>query len=400
MKILLVSDYDSPRGGNEVVTLLLRDGLRRRGHDARLFSSRARSAREERGAADYHCFGSSSRLRAALWCGNPSAYLSLRRALDDFRPDVVHVRLFLSQLSPLILPLLRDVPAIFHDGWYRTVCPVGSKVLPDGQRCLDRVGTVCFRQGCVPVAVWPLAMGQLALWRRWRAVFDEVVAVSDSVARHLAESGIEHVTVVRNGVVARPARPPLSEPPTAVFAGRLEPEKGADLLIRAFVNVLDHLPQARLLIAGVGSEEARLRELAAPRGASIEFLGQVPRAAIERRFDQAWAQVVPSRGLEAFGNAAAEAMMRGTAVIASSVEGMAEYLDHQHTALLFPPEDQAALAARLLQVLSDRNRAEELGRAGREHALEVFDVDDFLGRFEAIYESVVARYAATTRTGL
>src|SRR5215203_2694721 len=113
MKILLVSDYAVPRGGNEVITLALRDGLKARGHDVRLFASRAHAIPGIL-PAEYHCFGTATSLRAALWCGNPSAYFALRQALADFRPDVVHVRLFLSQLSPLILPLLRGIPSIYH----------------------------------------------------------------------------------------------------------------------------------------------------------------------------------------------------------------------------------------------------------------------------------------------
>src|SRR6185503_12644278 len=103
MRILLASDYATPTGGAELMILALRDALRRRGHDARLFASSARPLGMS-SEADYECFGISSRLRGLSQVANPSAFLSLNRVLRDFRPDVVHVRLFLSQLSPLILP--------------------------------------------------------------------------------------------------------------------------------------------------------------------------------------------------------------------------------------------------------------------------------------------------------
>ncbi len=51
-----------------------------------------------------------------------------------------------------------------------------------------------------------------------------------------------------------------------------------------------------------------------------------------------------SRGAEAFGNAAAEAIMRGTAVVASVNGGFKEYVHHEQTGLLVPPGDPAALA--------------------------------------------------------
>jgi glycosyltransferase involved in cell wall biosynthesis len=387
MKILLVSDYAVPRGGNEVVTLSLRDGLKARGHDVRLFASRAYMP-SGTPAADYHCFGTATSWRAAFWCGNPSAYISLRHALAEFRPDVVHVRLFLSQLSPLILPLLRDVPSVFHDGWYRTVCPIGSRVLPDGRACREPAGYVCYRSGCVPAVTWPLLMMQLRLWRQWRDVFDVVVANSRSVADWLEASGVPRAVVIPNGIVTRGPRPPLADPPTIAFAGRLVYEKGVDTLVKAFRLVIEQRPDAKLLIAGEGPERAKLLKIAEQIGAQIEFLGHQPRETIERRFEAAWVQVVPSRGREAFGNAAAEAMMRGTAVVASAIDGFKEYVQHEQTGLLVPPDDEAALGRTLLRVLGDRQYAESLGQAARRFALITFDHGRFLDGFIAIYKEL------------
>ncbi len=399
MKILLISDYSVPRGGNEIVTLALRDGLRARGHDVRLFASRAH-INGGRDLADYHCFGTASPLRAALWCGNPSAFFSLRRALAEFRPDVVHVRLFLSQLSPLILPLLRHIPSIYHDGWYRTGCPIGSRVLPDGRGCSEPAGSICYQSGCVPMVAWPLLMMQLRLWRYWRSVFDVVVANSRSVAKWLEVSGITPVEVIYNGIVGRAPRPPLGEPPTIAFSGRLSHEKGIDILLEAFKIVIQDLPRTQLLIAGEGPESRRLRGIAKQLGANIDFLGHQPREIIERRFDAAWVQVVPSRGAEAFGNAAAEAMMRGTAVVASATGGFTEYVQHEQTGLLVPSGDHVALGKALLQVVKDRDYAEFLGQAGRSFALKAFDQSQFLDRFVAIYERLTRNRPANPEPNL
>lgn len=399
MKILLISDYSVPRGGNEIVTLALREGLRARGHDIRLFASRAHT-NGGGPPADYHCFGTASPLRAALWCGNPSAFFSLRRALAEFRPDVVHVRLFLSQLSPLILPLLRHVPSIYHDGWYRTNCPIGTRVLPDGRECRESAGSVCFQNGCVPPAAWPLLMMQLRLWRHWRGVFDVVVANSRSVARWLEASGLTPVEVIYNGLAARPPRPPLAEPPTIAYAGRLAHEKGVDILLAAFKLLIQELPRTQLIIAGEGPEHRRLRLIAKQIHANIVFLGHQPREAIERRFGPAWVQVVPSRGAEAFGNTAAEAMMRGTAVVASANGGFTEYVQHRRTGLLVPPGDPQALSKALFQVVSDRKYAEFLGEAGRRVALDIFNLDRFLDRFVAIYDRLSKNRPGVTATSL
>ena len=223
------------------MVLALRAALRQKGHDARLFASSARPLNLP-GQADYECFGLSSRLRGLTQLANPSAYWRLQRALHDFQPEVVHVRLFLSQLSPLILPLLRDVPALYHVAWYRSICPVGTKMLPNSDPCHEPAGLACLKNHCLPSYAWPSLMLQMKLWRHWRNAFNLIVANSDATRRRLEAEGIQPVEVVWNGVPVREQRKPLATPVTVAFAGRLVPEKGADVLVEAFAKVVACIP--------------------------------------------------------------------------------------------------------------------------------------------------------------
>lgn len=405
LRVLLVNDYGTPTGGAEVQMLGLREGLRRRGHDARLLAS---SADDGTGAnaADYRCFGTTTPFRTVLQTVNPLAYLRLRRVLRDFRPDVVHVRIFLTQLSPLILPLLRDVPTVYHVAWYRPVCPLGTKLLPDGSACTVRAGRACLRDGCLPIHYWLLQMVQRRLFRRWWSAFDRIVAVSGSVRDELALDGIEPVQVMWNAVPARPARPPLTRPPTVAFAGRLVREKGADVLLRAFRAVLDDVPDARLIVAGDGPERRRLERLAGELGLEphVSILGHLSRAEAERRFATAWVQCVPSRWAEPFGIVAAEGMMRGTAVVATRSGGLAEIVRDEETGLLVPPDEPIALADALRRILSDRGLAEAMGLRGREHALASLGPEAYLDRLLELYSDLVGsgprKHAVPPRTGV
>jgi glycosyltransferase involved in cell wall biosynthesis len=387
MKILLVNDYATPTGGAELVTLGLREGLRKEGHDARVFSS---SARPSLGAsfADYECVGTTSRWRTLLQVANPWAFTRLRRVLAEFQPDVVHVKMFLTQLSPLILPLLRDVPCLYHVVWYRPICPLGTKTLPDGTACQTPAGVVCYRNHCLPLRDWFPLMLQMKLWRRWRYVFNLVVANSEATRRHLVAEGIEPVKVVWNGVPIQLPRSPLSPPPTAVFAGRLIREKGVDVLLHAFVKVAARIPEARLLVIGDGPEKDTLGELIGKLGLvpNVSMPGHLSRSEMERHCARAWVQVAPSRWAEPFGMVAAEAMMRGTAVVASNVGGLPEIVQHGDTGLLVPPGDVDALAQALLQLLCNREVVEQMGRAGREIALARFSEASYVDRFVRFYQ--------------
>ncbi len=387
MKVLLVNDYAPRFGGAERMLFRLRDLLRERGHDARTFTSSAGGAQD----ADYSCAGTLGSFRTLLQTANPHAALRLRSVLREFRPDVVSVKLFLTQLSPLILPMLADVPSVYHATWYRAVCPTGTKMLPDGATCRVQPGTICYRNGCLPLRAWIPLTAQMHLWRRWRGAFDRVVANSEWTRRTLREGGIAPVEVIPNGVPVVDRRPPLSGPPTAMFAGRLAPDKGVDVLLRAFAQL--DVPGARLLVAGDGPQRERLIQLAGGLGLDdrVTWLGHVGRGPLEALAAEAWVQVVPSVWAEPFGLVTAEAAMRGTAVVATNIGGSAEIVVDGQTGLLTPPRDVDRLAAALQRLLADRGLAETLGAAARERALVEYGDDLFADRCLALFDQIRRR---------
>ena len=391
MKILLVSDYGTPAGGAEVQLLGLRKELRRRGHDARLFSSSARTKGVPGGQADYECFGTLSSFRTMVQTANPSAYRSLKRVLAEFKPDVVHVKLFLTQLSPLILPLLRSVPSIYYVAWYRPVCPLGTKMLPDGSECTVRFGVPCYSNGCLPLHDWAPLMLQMKLWRRWRGVFRLIVTNSEATRRLLTADGIDVSAVVSHGTEVRDPRPPLSPPPTVSFAGRLVREKGVDILLHAFAKIVQELPDARLLIAGDGPERDNVHRLARKLGivSSVDMTGHLSRDVLEQTCEAAWVQAVPSLWAEPFGIVAVEAMMRGRAVVATAGGGLSEIIRDGLTGYLVPPGDAQSLADALLKLLRDRAVADRMGAAARSDALLRFSESGFADQLLELYQHAI-----------
>lgn len=390
MKILLINDYATLSGGAELSIVSLRNGFRQRGHDARVFASSARLPGSEL-FADYTCLGSLSPWRSLLQIANPWAARRLREVLNEFHPDIVHVGMFLTQLSPFILPVLRKIPSLYHAMWYRAVCPIGTKHLPDGVVCRRPAGTVCYRSGCVPFRHWGLRMLQLRLWRRWQEVFRVIVTPGQTVKEVLLAGGLRPVEVIANGVPVRSARPPLSGPPVVAFAGRLVREKGVEVLLRAFAVVVKQNPDARLLIAGDGPERGTVQALISRLDLRphVTLLGQRSLTELEHEFATAWVQVVPSLWEEPFGNVAIEAMMRGTAVVASRAGGLAEIVEDNISGILVPPGDSAALAKVLKFLLRKPEMVTQLGARGREIARSRFGEERFVGDFLGLYERLL-----------
>ena len=321
-----------------------------------------------------------------------SARRSLKRVLDEFQPDVVHVKMFLWQLSPMILGPLRRYLSIYHMVVYKPICPTGRKMLPDGSRCESRPGRVCLRSRCMTPQSWAAMMVQHHLWRRDMDTFDALVTTSRAMKERLEAEGVGPCRIIPNGCRQRQPRPPLGNEPRLAYAGRLSAEKGVDTLLHAFRRVLVELPEARLEIVGDGPQRTDLQGLAVEVGIDdkVDFSGALEAEEMERQLDSAWVQAIPSKWDEPFGMVAIEAMMRGTAVVASDGGGLRDIV-REGTGLLVPPGDDTAWSEALTELLTNRDRCEAMGAAGREVALAEYTVDRSVGRVVSLYEDLTGR---------
>jgi glycosyltransferase involved in cell wall biosynthesis len=387
----MVNDYAVRTGGAEIILAGQRDLLREMGHEVAVFASDAALVGGLESFADYHCKGTTSRAQTALAAFNTWASKGLAHALSEFRPDVVHVKMFLWQLSPSILRHLQRVPSIYQIVTYKAICPKGTKILPDGRRCASAAGIACFAEGCLTPQSWLALMLQRYLWLKGKRAFTRFVTVSQTMRLRLEENGISPCHVIPNGCPERPPRGELSAPPLIAYAGRLSPEKGVLTLLQAMVKVRESFPEALLLIAGEGPERTKLEKFSMEAGlqSGVQFLGNLGRDELEKTFDPAWVQIVPSLWEEPFGIVTIEAMMRGTAVIAADHGGCAESVSNEVTGLLTPPGDATALANAILRLLRDKPLCEKFGGIGRGIALHNYSLQKNAEAWEACYKETI-----------
>ena len=188
------------------------------------------------------------------------------------------------------------------------------------------------------------------------------------------------VAALRRGVLG-------GDGPLVLYAGRLDPEKGLGTLCEAWPRVLAASPQARLLMAGTGRLEERLRE---QLGEGARLLGYVERQALAYLYRAADVVVVPSV-YEPFGLVALEVMLAGRALVASDAGGLAEIVRHEENGLSVPAGDAGALGQAVLRLSSDPALRERLGKAARERVLRDHAWERIAERTRAIYEQVLTR---------
>ena len=120
------------------------------------------------------------------------------------------------------------------------------------------------------------------------------------------------------------------------------------------------------------------------------FLGQLRHSDLQRLLESAWVQVVSSLWVEPFGLVTAEAMMRGTAVVATRIGGQVELIEHGVTGFLVPASDIDAMADALCELCRDRNKALSMGESGRRRAEQLLSLDQMFINYLSLYEDVVA----------
>jgi glycosyltransferase involved in cell wall biosynthesis len=228
---------------------------------------------------------------------------------------------------------------------------------------------------------------------------DKVFAVSEQVRQHGIEvDGIAPTLVqtVYNGLdlahwttVSRP--PKTVGGMTVSTVGNIRRVKGHDIFIRAAAVVVRDYPEVSFRIAGEVLEQEYFNELEAlVRELKLESHFQfVAGVANPQEFlSAADIFVLPSRS-EGFSNAIIEAMAASLPVIATNVGGNAEAVEDGVTGLIVPPEDAAALASALLQLISDPEKAREMGSAGRKRVEERFTIEAMMRRITRVYDALL-----------
>ena len=391
MKILIVNDYSTPTGGAEIYVLQLRTFLREAGHNALLFSSSVGTKRQR--LADIECWGSRAKITSRLLqTFNPFAYIKLRRVLSKFKPDLIHLNLFLTQLSPAVLLAFKKTPVVYTAHLYKMICPLGSKLLPNNEHCTVKAGKPCLKNRCLSSPLWLIDMVQQNLIRRYLQYIDVILANSACTERFMQASGIPVAKVQSYFLSTEHQSLPFpSTAPTVCFVGRLVPEKGVAVLLHAMRHVANELPEARLLIVGDGKEKQRLQLLSKQLNLDnvVEFLGYIP----PERLDEVWlrshVQVVPSVWAEPFGLVAVEAMAVGRPVVATRGGGLEEIVVDGESGFLVSAGNVTELFSKLLTLLQDSELAQCMGKRGSEVIKQRMNNQEILIQVLEVYDSLL-----------
>jgi len=406
MRILFIDDLGSRLGGVRTYLANLLPALEAKGHVVGLCGpSGTRSALGDQVIREYprNPVGWSVYDRALWNLLNPFAAARIRQTMAEFKPDVVHLGGCTTHLGLAALKALEPVPTVYMAHNYEIVCPQQTPRPRDPSHppCDAGAGWICVRGGCRPFWKYPADRAIQWVSKQARRCIDHVIAPSTMLADWLRRAGWTSITHLPTGI-------PLGQfqegrrGQVIIYVGRLSPEKGPQVLLRAMPHILLRLPKCQAWFAGDGPLRGPLIREAESLGisASVLFLGPVPHTQLPSVHARAGALAGPSVCAENFSLSLAEAQAWGTPVVASNIGGIPDLVRHGETGLLFRPNDPEDLAGRICEILGDVEHARELARNARAFAERHLSLDVYVDSLVGIYQQVVEKARGSTHGGL
>jgi glycosyltransferase involved in cell wall biosynthesis len=340
-----------------------------------------------------------SRVEAArTMVGSRRVREQIDRTIERFRPDVVHLHNAYPALGPAVHKGARaaGVPLVMTVHNFRMRCPNGY-MFTHGENC-RRCENGAYVNAVIHRCLASRSQSAAYAASLWLHRF--VLKTEADIARFITPSRFMHDTmlewgfeatrlqVVRNFVPDPPARRPLGD--HGLYLGRLSPEKGLDVLVRA-LQVAGDPPFS---VVGDGPERTRLESLATALGLRrTEFRGRLDRGAVDEVVAGSRYLVLPSLWNENAPLAALEAMAAGRPLVVARIGGLAELVDGGG-GIEFPAGDVERLAAAIRTFHDDRGSGERGGARARSFFETHCTSAKHLAGLEEAYDAAVAAGAA------
>nr|NJM03241.1 glycosyltransferase family 4 protein [Desulfobacula sp.] len=289
------------------------------------------------------------------------------KKIIELNPNIVHVHNFFPLLTPSVYDACIEagVPVVQTLHNYRTICP-GALLMRDGKICEICVTAspyngalhTCYRNSFFA----SFAVARMVAYHRkkltWQYKVNRFIALTEFGKNKFIEADFPaNKIIVKPNFVEDPLKSEKSIHPNrngkALFVGRLSPEKGVDILNKAWKNI--HYP---LEIAGTGPLFSELKKNSPD---NITFLGQLSKEEVTHKMMESSFLIMPSICYEGFPLVIVEAFACGLPVLASRLGSMEEIIQDGITGMHFKAGDADDLAEKVSAMLASPERLIQMG---------------------------------------
>ncbi len=374
MKILMVNKFLHPNGGSETYIFRLGEYLKKKGHEVQYFGMEHRDrcvgndVNAYTSEMDFHV---GSKLKKLTYPFKTiysfEARKKIRKVLESFRPDVVHLNNFNFQLTPSILVEIRKwskkskhtVKIIYTAHDYQLLCPNHMMRMPvqnlNCERCSAGQFVNCIKGSCIHGSKVKSIIGAAEgfYWNR-RNIYQEIdtiICPSDFMQRKLNINSIfRNKTTVLHNFVIQTEWKDVEKKNYILYFGRFSEEKG----VKTLLKVCSCLPELPFVFAGSGPLEGEVEKVS-----NIKNVGFQKQRELENLIREARFCICPSECYENCPFSVLESQLYGTPVLGADIGGIPELIQVNITGELFESGNSEQLKNKIEKMWKDHKLLEQ-----------------------------------------
>ncbi len=401
MKILLVNKFHWPKGGSEKYYFELGQLLKDHGHEVAYFSMEDEK-NIKTGDKEYFVkasdMNSKNITKALSVIYSKANKKKMEEALDDFKPDIVHLNNFQRQLSASIIEpcVKRNIPVVFTAHDVQAICPAITMMDPDRnpcELCMKGKYMNCFKKKCIKGSTLKSLLGSIEgkYYRNHKIYTDKIsyiITPSEFFKDKFISDGIDKkkITVIHNFVNLDEYDLKTEDEGYALYFGRLSSEKGILNLINSFAK----LDEGLLYIAGEGPEEETIKQIIKNNKLEkrVKLLGFLNKEQMTEVTRKCKFVVVPSTCNENCPYSILETMAIGKPIIASDRGGIPELVNDNENGFIYQYDDVDELSNKMKQLFEDEKLVEKFSKKSKQLAQEKYSRDKYYEDIMTIYKKV------------
>jgi len=402
MKVLLVNKFHWNKGGSEKYYFELGELLKAHGHEVAYFSME-NEKNVKTGDKEYFVpafdLNNSSKLKALDVIYNKENGKIMERALDEFKPDIVHLNNFQRQLSASIIDPCkkRNIPIVFTAHDVQAICPAITMMDNDKNVCELCMGGKymnCIKKSCNKGSKLKSVLGALeGYYYRSHKIYSEkidyIITPSEFYRDKFIEDGINKnkIEAIHNSIEMNDYNVKTKDEGYALYFGRLSKEKGILNLINAFKECNKGL----LYIAGEGPERETIEEIIKKNKLDdrVKLLGFLNKEQMTEVTRKCKFVVVPSIWYENCPYSVLETLAIGKPVIGANIGGIPELVKDKENGFIYTTTEELTVC--MNKLFENDKLVKQFSKKSKELAKQEYNRDVYYGKIMRIYNKVRER---------
>lgn len=404
MKILLVNKFHYLKGGSEKYYFELGELLKEKGHDVAYFSMYDEK-NISTGDKEYFVkpidLNNGSKLKALDVIYSKENEKKMIEALDDFKPDIVHLNNFQRQLSASIVKAIkkRNIPIVFTAHDVQAICPAITML--DGnmnicEACMGGKYKNCTKKTCIKNSKMKSLLGTIeGYYYRNKKIYknkiDYIITPSEFYRIKFIKDGISEnkIKAIHNSIDVDKYNVETTDEGFALYFGRLSKEKGILNLIEAFSK----LDVGKLYIAGEGPEKENIIEFIYKNKLDdrIKLLGFLNSTQMTEQIKKCKFVVVPSIWYENCPYSILETLAIGKPIIGANIGGIPELVNNNENGYIYDCNDIDELSKRMKNLFEKDDLVKTFSNKSKELAKTLYTKENYYNELIEIYNSLINR---------